>query len=302
MLTTTKLTVKNGRHAGASLVLKQQTYVAGSGKDTDIILFEDKLLPHHCKFDVSEKKVTITAIEGAVDIPGQGTIEPGYSAKIASTTDIVLGETEVTLQLEHDSTLIPGGKILSVALGCICAAMLTLELVQSDQSIASQVVDEQPKTLAQLSAPEETAAPVEASMATEVSRHLADNSLDNITLDFQENSIQLSGSIDEDKRPEFQTFQTWFDTNYPGHVLRASNVIVRPSPEQSPQAPVIQSVWHMGRSYLVSGNVRYYRDDMLPNGWRVDSINLRSVDFTYREREFRVQLVPEPVHDLLALK
>lgn len=305
--------VQSGRHKGAKVALDQKTYTAGRSPDCDIVLFEPSLADRHCRLDVEENAIIITALDGGITIPGKGEIGPGFRTKLQGPTAIEIGDVKLDLQVEAPQprqfpTMILAGGL--AGLGAVVVIGLSLfapseaptnpswQASTAQSSDASSGVAQQAASLA----PEKPEKVDYAAISAKVAQELARRGLAKVSLEHSDSMLTLAGQIEATKLTEFRSFQRWFDESFPGTVLRANLVTVKVAKKVDVRPPVIQSVWHVGTPYIVVGDERYYRNDVLPNGWQLSRINVNYAEFTFGGELYRVQLAPEDEAEQLALK
>lgn len=283
------LAVHSGLHSGAATALPEGTEtVLGRGPDCGIVLADTGIADRHLSLRAERRRLVVTALDGAVDVPGRGRIEPGFRSRLPRLVDLGVGGVALRAEMRPSPGALRAGLALpaAIALAGIGGA-IAAHLPLIPEAVAGRVADEAGELAA---APEAAAAPDRAAIAELIRARLADAGLEDLGLVADGETFALSGPLSTDRRPDVHRVQAWFDDAFPHLVLQSSDVAFRHAPPAEARAPLIESVWTLGAPYLVIGGRRYHQGDTVPNGWRLDAIEDERAVFTEADRTYRVTL------------
>lgn len=291
------LTVHSGLHSGAATAVPEGIEtVLGRGPDCGIVLADAGIADRHFSLRAERRRLVVTALDGAVDVPGRGRIEPGFRSRLPRSVDLGIGGVALRAEMRPPPRALRAGLVLpaAIALAGLGGAIAT-HLPLIPQAVAGRVADEVAEPAASrrgapAAAPEVAAAPDRSTIATLIRARLADAGLGDLSLVADEETFALSGPLPTDRRPDVHSVQAWFDDAFPHLVLRSSGVSFQRAPHAETRAPVIESVWTLGAPYLVIGGRRYHPGDTVPNGWRLGAIEDERAVFTEGDRTHRVTL------------
>ena len=296
----TILTIQSGLHRGARAdIPKGSEITLGRDAGCEIVLSDAAVADEHLSLRMEGRKLVLTSIGGAVEVPGQGRVEPGFRTRLSRSTDMRFGD--VTLRAEIPSGIgrrVPAGAgAIAVASFLLFGSMIVVRTpptaeaaatpdlsVQSEPAVVVVPRAEPSKAEAAAHIPEDRAA-----VAAEIEARLSSYGFGNIRLETGRETFTLSGRIPADQRNIFGQFQEWFDAAHPSLVLRTSAItFTKDSIETRP--PAIESVWTMGEPYIVIAGRRYYGGDRVPNGWRLERIEEERAIFSDGAETYRVAL------------
>jgi hypothetical protein len=290
--------VVSGLHRGVKIPLSEALYKIGSSSESDIVLRDPGVAPHHATLRIKGGSVTIEATGEAVEL-GDGTSlarQHGRNLRLPKTFS--LGEATIRLSGAQKAALagdrIAGGheagwqptpKFIAGATILLALPLILLvnlsggrdersgatpaqQTARSEQTGGSEQAGGSERTGVQ---PAEPAGDV-SNIARELRARLqsADLGLLNVTSSGRE--VVVSGDIVPSQHDAWISVVSWFDQTFQKKAMLVSKVKDTRKPAKPPVS--IQAVWFGDHPYMIaSDGKRYYEGAFLNNGWLVRAIH-----------------------------
>ena len=296
------LHVQSGRHAGAVITLDGESATIGRGPGCDLVLSDPSVEQCHCRIEIRPDGVAITALEGAVVVPGQGEVEPGFRTRLSSSAALTIGALALDLRIQAPATRRAPLRMLGGAGVVLVAGIGALALFGATMPAAAPEAAPMQAHAAVAPAPVEAPAPVPArtepsEVALRTSAELERRHLDAVAIEYQNPVFVLSGEISAAQMDAFHEVEQWFDGSYPELVLQTGGVAIKALPATAAAPPAIQSIWYADEPYIVVDDRRYRVGDALPGGWRLEGVDVSHADFVLGDEPYRVRLGPDEDED-----
>lgn len=269
-----RLIVKTGRHTGATEALDAKASVLGSSLDSDIVLTDSSVASAHVRLLPTERGLDVEAIGGDVVSPKE-TIAQGNHALLRYPAEISLGDVQIEVvgMAGASSLSIPQrAMVIGAAVGFVFflgARAYLNEPVQRVQSAASAPVSEGtgPDSQSGRQSVAEAKAAVEA-----FGEHLQSMGLQSILLTSRPGTVLASGTLEPERKDDWQAAQMWFDGKYGPRLSVQADVVF--ASRKMAKAPIaIQSVWAGQFPYVIDGDGnKFFEGAKLKDGWRLDKI------------------------------
>ncbi|MEM7641680.1 MAG: FHA domain-containing protein [Pseudomonadota bacterium] len=294
------LSVRSGHHRGATASLGPACRTIGRDLACDIVLSDADLAARHLRLDADGRRITLTALDAPVDLPGRGEIAPGYRASFRDAVSFRAGGVDFAAQMSGHS----GRATRLIAQGARLIAVGTLALGLSAAALNGPVArgGEAPRIAAMVTGPAPTparAAPVApaadpARIRTALEGELARQSLGQLGIEVMSDTYLLSGRVRADRSDKLEMVQRWFDAAFPEATLIANRVAFVPVDAKPLTPPQIQSVWYVGQPHIMVGGRAFYPGDAVGDGWTLVELSLERAAFDYGGSRFEVRLGAAP--------
>lgn len=310
-----QLKVVGGIHRGARVPVPDQSITLGSGDLCDVMLVDDDVTDTHCTIALNPKGCRIVACDAPVNLVGMGELEAGFQTDLALPVEFEIGNAR--LKLFSPTPLPPPRRraaakvpvFLAIAAALCFLPFSGLYTNQTevggadpapipDRTLA-KTTTEDPQQTDQLAEQQEK--PTKSAQASVVSQmsleeiksklsaQLNERGLGDVDVQVGATELRAAGILPDTSYAAWNGVLDWFDSTYSDIVLIAEGISFRPKEIGHPPHPFIQSVWLIGKPYVVVKGNRVYPGDSLESGWLLNQVEKTHSEFSFGDHKVRVR-------------
>lgn len=260
----TVLEVTSGAHSGTTLRLTGPVCRVGAAARSDIVLSDPGVADDHVALRIERGRAIVEARGGDVGLGGGQIVPRGNGCRVKLPAEIRVGTSVLRLSDASPRSAMMSPQIAAVA----CVALLLVGSIVATQ--AGVTGDAEPEITA--ATPNAAASPASpADPVAELQRKIAAAGLSGLKVEPQGDRIVVKGVVEDPARPRWAATQRWFDEEYGGRYVLASEVGAK-SALARPRFQ-LQAIWFGPSPYVVTADgQRRYAGATLGDGWVLKDI------------------------------
>ncbi|EPM58662.1 SMAD/FHA domain protein [Pseudomonas syringae pv. theae] len=293
-----ELDILHGLHQGVSLALGKPVYVIGSAASADLVLGDADVAQRHVRLRFSCGQVAIEALGGDVSVVDRLgkhlSISLGHGQRLDLPVELSLGQSQLRLRSTRSapssptSSALMSGIVQTLKWPALAALLLLVTCATAFAFRApAQVVPQGASTT-------DVGLPTRIVPTLVQARSWLENALQNaglVQLRVHEEGGQLSvaGDYPAADKDRWLQIQQAFDSRFGQHIVLTPKVHAS-APVATPRVR-FQAVWFGRNPYVIDEHgKRVYPGALLPDNWRLDSIDGDQVRLVRGQERFAFTL------------
>jgi type III secretion protein D len=300
-----ELRVAAGPNRSAVALLSQGQHRIGSAIQSDIVLADAMVAPHHLTLEINNgstlRELRVSAVGGSVDLDEGATIEPGATRLLTLPAILSIGESRIELislrPAEDDlaTPAMPAGPDPSARFAATVGLLLVLSVALitfgfRPASSPGQGGLATAATAAVTTMPRPTAPipPVAAKVESLRAKLATIPDLAALAVTEEEGAVVLTGPIEPPAVIKLAPLQRWFDAEWSGGAVLINRTVLQAN--EPPPSLAIEAVWRGKPSpYVLVGGERFLEGAMVDGGWVIQRIEAESVLLRRQNRTVSVR-------------